>query len=68
MTDELPEVEAPNGPVAHGKSRLVGLHAALAELAALFGMADEGFDARPTVHQTAVGGPVTLGKACQVEP
>jgi hypothetical protein len=40
MTDELTEVEASNGTVARGKSRIIGLHAALAELAALFGMAD----------------------------
>ena len=40
MTYELAEVEAPHGTVARGQSRIVGLHAALAELAALFGMAD----------------------------
>jgi len=37
---ELPEVEAPNRGVACGQGGVVGFHAALTELASVFGMAD----------------------------
>ena len=40
MADELPEVEAPNRGVACCQGGVVGSHAALTQLASLFGMAD----------------------------
>jgi hypothetical protein len=54
MADELPEVEAPNRGVACGQGGGVGLHAALAELASLFGMADEGFDPSTAVTKWCI--------------
>jgi|SoiMethySBSTD1v2_1073268.scaffolds.fasta_scaffold3044348_1 hypothetical protein len=53
--DELTEVEAPDGAVARGQGCLVGFHAALAELAALFGMADQRLNARSAIDKSRVG-------------
>jgi hypothetical protein len=41
VANELPEVEAPNRGVACCQGGSVGFHAALTELASVFGMADE---------------------------
>ena len=51
----MTEVEAPDGAVARGQSCLVGLHAARAELAALFGMADPRCNARSAIDQASLG-------------
>src|SRR5215831_15025073 len=68
MTDELPEVEAPNGTIARGKGRVIRFHAALAALTALFGMANQGFNASATIHQAAVGLRVTRRQRARIEP
>jgi hypothetical protein len=51
----LPEVEAPDGAVARGQGGRAGLHAVLATLATLFGMADQRLKARSAFDQLRVG-------------
>ena len=67
VTDELPEVEAPDGTVARGQGCLVGFHTALAELAALFGMADQRFDTRPAIHKAGISRRSPLGQCAGIE-
>ena len=68
VADELPKVEAPNGPVARSKGRVIRFHAALAELTALFGMANQQFDASAAIHKAGVGLRVTLRLRAGIEP
>ena len=60
VADELSEVEAPNRGVACCQGGVIGFHAALTQLASLFGMADLGFDTRAAVYKAGVGLRVTL--------
>ena len=68
MADELPEVEAPNRGVACCQGGVIGFHAALTQLASLFGMADLGFDTRAAVYKAGVGLRVTLRQRAGIEP
>ncbi len=53
---ELAQIEAPHRRVAGGQGRLILFHPALAELAAVFGMADQRLDASAAVGQTGESG------------
>jgi hypothetical protein len=64
----LPEVEAPNGAVARGKGRIISSHAALAELTALFGMANQRFDTSAAILKAGVGLRTTLRQRAGIEP
>ena len=55
VTNELTEVEAPDGAVARSQGCLVGFHAALAKLATLFSMADQRLNARSAIDKSSVG-------------
>jgi hypothetical protein len=52
---KLAQVEASNCAIARCQGRVVLFHATCAELTAVFGVADQGLDARPAVHKTGVG-------------
>ena len=52
---KLAQVEASNGAIARCQGGVVVFHATCAELTAVFGVADQGLDARPAVHKTGVG-------------
>lgn len=67
MADELPEVEAPNRGVACCQGGVVGFHAALTQLASLFGMADSGCDTRAAVYKAGVGLRVPLRQRAGIE-
>ena len=54
VSNELTEIEAPNGSVAGSQSALVFFHAALTQLPSLLSMADQGLDARSAVQQTGL--------------
>ena len=68
VTDELAEVEAPNGAVARGQGCLVSFHAALAELTTVFGMANQRFDPSAAIYKAGVGRRVTLRQRAGIEP
>src|SRR5215813_5001258 len=58
----------PNRGVACGQGGVVGFHAALTELASVFGMADKGFDTRTAIYKAGVGLHVTLRQRAGIEP
>jgi hypothetical protein len=55
MAYEFPGIEVPNGAVARSKGRIISFHAALAELTAVFGMANQRFDTSAAIDKAGVG-------------
>src|SRR5262249_41728810 len=65
---ELPEVEASNRGVAGCQGGGVGFHAALTELASMFGMADYGLDTSAAVYKAGVGLRIPRRQYAGIEP
>ena len=64
---ELAESEAPNGRVPCGEGGRIVFHPAVAELTALFGMAEQGLDPRAAVRKPPAGGALALRQRAEIE-
>ena len=67
VADKLAEIEASNGRVTRGQSGLIVFHAAVAELAALFGMADQGLDSGAAARKAGESGALALRERGGIE-
>jgi len=54
MAHQLTQVEPSHRTVSSGQRRLILFHPASAKLAAVFGVADQGLDARSAIHKAGV--------------